>query len=343
LLQKVGWSDKDEARSAKSGLTQTMVTKSALFENLRVKLVVAILATLFWFAVVTENEYEYDVNLPIVAVNVPEGKILATDLPAHARVRFEGKGRALLALMFSREARVILNLTNVRRRHAFELQREMVYTPRSGTGLIPLQILYPDTVRVQLANLAARPIPVIADVKITPVPGYTVMLPWQLRPDSVIVSGPEEAVRHVDSVVTEHQEFANVQDSVSTTLRLQPAAAPARIQFSAQTVKFFADVQKLIEVTLHEIPVRVQNAPTHVKITPVPSTLSLTVEGGEKLLLNLKREDIVAYIDYARIRETATAGHPAYIRTPDGVRYRDVKPTLFKLIMEAKNHAPARH
>ena len=60
-------------------------------------------------------------------------------------------------------------------------------------------------------------------------------------------------------------------------------------------------------------------------------------------MLNLKREDIVAYIDYARIRDdAATAGHPAYIRTPDGVRYRDVKPILFKLMMEVQNHAPTR-
>jgi YbbR domain-containing protein len=320
-----------------------MVTKSALLENLRIKLVVAVLATLFWFAVVTENVYEYDVNIPIVAVNVPEGKILATDLPANARVRFEGKGRALLALRFSREARVVLNLTNVRRRHAFALQREMVSTPRGGSGLTALQILYPDTIRVQLSNLAARPIPVKAGVKISTVPGYTVMLPWHLTPDSVVVSGPEEAVRHLDSIVTENKEFANVQDPVSANLRLQPPATPELMRLSASAVKFFADVQKLIEVTLHEIPVRVQNAPSHLRITPVPSTLSLTVEGGEKLLLNLNREDIVAYIDYARIRDDGAAGHPAYIRTPSGVRYRDVKPTLFKLMIEAQNHASARH
>lgn len=317
---------------------------SALLENLRVKLVVGALATLFWFAVVTENVYEYDVDVPIVAVNVPEGKILANDLPAKARVRFEGKGRALLTLIFSRDARIILDFANVRRRHAFGLKREMVHPPRSGIGLTPLQILSPDTVRVQLSNFVEKLIAVNADVKITTVPGYTVVQPWRLVPDSVAISGPEEVVRDVDAIVTEHRGFANVQDSLSASLRLLPLPASQRVQLAANTVQFFVDVQKLIEVTLHEIPVRVQNAPRHIKITPVPSTLSLTVEGGEKLLLNLKREDIVAYIDYARIRDdVTTTGHPAYIRTPDGVRYRDVKPTLFKLMMEVQNHASARH
>jgi YbbR domain-containing protein len=320
-----------------------MALKSALLENLRVKLVVGVLAALFWFAVVTENVYEYDVDVPIVAVNVPEGKILANDLPAKARVRFEGKGRALLTLRFSRDARILLNLAKVRRRHAFGLKREMVDPPRS-IGLTPLQILSPDTVRVQLSNLVETLVAVNADVKITTVPGYTVVQPWRLMPDSVAISGPEEVVRDIDAIVTEHREFANVQDSLSAVLRLLPMPTSQRVQLAANTVQFFVDVQKLIEVTLHEIPVRVQNAPRQVKITPVPSTLSLTVEGGEKLLLNLKREDIVAYIDYARIRDdVATAGHPAYIRTPNGVRYRDVKPTLFKLMIEVQNHASARH
>ncbi|MGH7451306.1 MAG: CdaR family protein [bacterium] len=320
-----------------------MAIKSALLENLRIKLVVWALATLFWFAVVTENVYEYDIDIPIVAVNVPEGKILASDLPAKARVRFEGKGRALLALMFSRDARIVLDLANVRRRYAFDLQREMVHPPRGGIGVMPLQILSPDTVHVQLSNLVEKSIAVNADVKITTVPGYTVVQPWRLVPDSVAISGPEDVVRQLDAIVTEHREFANVQDSLSASLRLLPFPASQRVRLAANTVQFFVNVQKLIEVTLHEIPVRVQNAPRHIKITPVPSTLSLTVEGGEKLLLNLKREDIVAYIDYARIHDdVTTAGHPAYIRTPDGVRYRDVKPILFKLMMEVQNHASAR-
>jgi len=305
--------------------------------------VVGALATLFWFAVVTENLYEHEVDVPIVAVNIPAGKTLANDIPATARVHFEGKGRALLGLMFRRDARLVLDLSNVRRRQAFVLQRQMVHVPRGNYGLTPVQIFYPDTVWVRLANLVDKPIRVSAEVKLTPMPGYTVMQPWRLEPDSVVISGPEEVVRRLDSVLTEHKEFANLQDSISAKLRLQAFPESLHVELAENETQFSADVQKLIEVTLHEIPVQVQNAPGHLKVTPVPSTLSLTVEGGEQLLLTLKSEDIIAYIDYSRVREIASGGHPAYIRTPAGVRYRDVKPALFKLMTEAQNHATARH
>jgi YbbR domain-containing protein len=315
--------------------------KSALLENLRVKLLVGALATLFWFAVVTENVYEYDVDIPIVVVNVPKGKILANELPPVGRVRFEGKGRALLTLIFRRDARILIDFGNVRQRPAFALQLQMVHVPRGGVELKPVRILGPDTVNIRLSNLEVKPIRISAEVKITPVPGYTVIQPWEVVPEFVMVSGPEETLRHLDSVLTEPKEFANAKDNISARLRLRPFPANSHLQLGAGEVKLFVSVQKIIEVTLHEIPVQVQNVPRHLNIISVPSTLSLTVEGGEKILLNLKREDIVAYIDYERIRDSA-AGHPAYIRTPQGVRYRDVKPALFTLMIEAKNRASAR-
>jgi len=319
-----------------------MALKNAVLENLRVKLVVGALATLFWFAVVTENFYEYAVDIPIVAVNVPPGKIIADDLPVNARVRFEGKGRALLSLLFSRDARVVLDLSNVRRRQAFALQRQMVHSPRGGIELTPLHILYPDTVWVRLASSLEKPVRVSAAVQITTVAGYTVVYPLRLEPDSITVFGPEEIAQTIDSVKTEYKEFFDIQQNISAPLLLQPFPESQHVELSADRVQFHADVQKLIEVTLQEIPVQVQNAPKNLRVTPVPSTLSLTVEGGEKLLLDLKKEDIVAFIDYARLRDTTTIGHPAHIRAPDGVRYRDVKPALFKLIIENQNHAPAR-
>ncbi|MDZ7345086.1 MAG: hypothetical protein ONA90_11305 [candidate division KSB1 bacterium] len=316
--------------------------KRMVVENYRVKLIVVAVATLFWFAVVTENDYEYDIDIPIALVNMPEGKIVVNRPTTTARVRFEGKGRALLALLFYREARIALDLENVRKHHAFILQRHMVQRPRGSTPLTPLQILSPDTVYVRLSNLLEKTVRVSAAVKITTTPGYTVIYPYRLVPDSLKISGPEEAVKSIDSVLTEYKEFNNVQQSVSGRLTLRPFPDSMRIQLAVDQVDFFADVQKLIEVTLQEIPVQVNNVPPHLKVTPVPSTLSLTVEGSEKLLLNIKRENIVAYIDFARIRGSETEGHPAYIRTPEGVRYRDVKPAFFKLIMERQNHAPAR-
>lgn len=104
------------------------------------------------------------------------------------------------------------------------------------------------------------------------------------------------------------------------------------------------EIQKLIEITLPEIPVQVKNAPRNLIVTPLPSTLSLTVEGGEQLLLGLKREDIVAALDYQQVRDVRQQeGYTPIIKVPEGVSYRNVKPSSFKLMLERGNHAAARN
>jgi hypothetical protein len=124
---------------------------------------------------------------------------------------------------------------------------------------------------------------------------------------------------------------------------LTPEAASVKL--STEEVDFFADVQKLIELTLEEIRVEVKNVPGSMLVNVVPSTVTLKLEGGEKILLGVRREDVHVYIDYDRAsREPAALGHAAYISVPEGVRYSDVTPERFTLSMErVGQHATPRN
>jgi hypothetical protein len=66
----------------------------------------------------------------------------------------------------------------------------------------------------------------------------------------------------------------------------------------------------------------------------MPATLSLVAEGGVNVISILSEKDITAYIDYSRHQESADASFPAYLEPVAGVRYRDVIPKRFKVILE---------
>ena len=109
------------------------------------------------------------------------------------------------------------------------------------------------------------------------------------------------------------------------------------INLSNNQTKLSANIQKLMEKPIIEIPVKVTNTPRNAKITVIPSTLSLILEGGTDLLLNVTNNDVTAYIDYKKVISSKEKKHPAYIQTPPGTRYRDVKPMLFKIVVERKH------
>lgn len=317
--------------------------KNPLLENYRIKLVVITVATLFWFAVVTENEYSYEFDVPIIVANLSPTKTLSGNLPASARVRFEGRGKALLTLLFSRDAYVELDLSSMRNSAEIELKPAMVHVPRRNFPVTARQVIAPNTIAVKISDLHTRAVPIRPMIEIGTQPGYTVVGGIRLEPDSVAITGPEEFVKKITAVPTQRLSRKEVRESVVMEVELQAFPDSMWIEQSLKKTEVTADVQKIIELNLQEIPVRVKNAPSHLNVTAVPSTLSLTVEGGERLLLGLKREDLLAYIDFAHASDNEVQGHPAEILAPPGVRYRNVKPSLFKLMMERSAHAPSRN
>ncbi len=317
--------------------------KNPLLENYRIKLVVITVATVFWFAVVTENDYSYELDIPIFVTNLLPTKTLSSTLPATARVRFEGRGKALLALMFTRDAYLELDLATARNSFETDLNPAMVHVPRRNLSVTARQVLAPNTIALKLSTLQTRAVPILPVNEVKTLPGYTVVGDLSLEPDSVLITGPEEFIKKISAVPTQPLRAKEVSRSFEVNLALQAFPDSMWITLPLHQVKAAVDVQKIIELNLQEIPVRVKHAPAHLNVTVVPSTLALTVEGGERLLLNLNREAVSASIDFSHATDNEFEGHPPEIVTPPGVRYRNVKPALFKLMMERGNHAPSRH
>lgn len=318
--------------------------KINLFENYRVKIIVVTIATVFWFAVVTENVYEYDLEVPIVVTNLPIGKTLVGERPSQARVRFEGRGKALFALLFQRDAKVVVDLAEAGDSRTVRLQRDLVQIGRWGLPVVAKQILAPAEVEIKLVNVLYKQVAIKPEADVRPADGFTVVGKIRTTPDSVRIAGPEAYVKAISHLATAPFSARNLRTNLKQEVAVQAFPDSLHIDVPVKTVTLAVEIQKLIEITLPEVPVQVKNAPRNLIVTPLPSTLSLTVEGGEQLLLGLKREDIVAALDYQQVRDVRQQeGYTPIIKVPEGVSYRNVKPSSFKLMLERGNHAAARN
>jgi YbbR domain-containing protein len=306
------------------------------FRNYQIKIVVVIIAVFIWFFVVTENDYEYVMEVPVKVINIPQGMVLFNEIPKNAKVKIKGSGKALIALSVSRGARLELDLSDVHHKKTFFLQPKNVLLSRPAGSIETQEIISPDSMTVVLDEFQIKKTPVVAKIKAKTAPGYTIVGDVLINPDSVIISGPKRIVSQIDKVFTSEVEYSDLEFDLNDTVPL--AAVPSeKVDTSVKQVDIFLNVQKLLEVTINEVPVEVRNAPRNITVHVVPSTLSLVLEGGGELLSSVSREDIVAYIDYSRVKGSPHKEHPAYIETPPGVSYRDVRPKLFKFVFERRS------
>lgn len=311
-----------------------------ILNNFKIKAVACFMAVLVWLFVKTEDNYTYSIDIPLQISNQDQNRVIETDLPKTIKVIAWGKGRDLLSLRLRNDifynldvsalplsAKIVLNRNQIKFRHA--------------NNIDILNIVDPESLQVTMADLITKKVPIVADVSVQTVPGYTIVDDLKLTPDSVVIQGRKSVLKHIDSIATAKRVFKDIRRDLKKTIPLAPAPAKD-VRLLNSEVTLFADVQKLMEKPIAEIPVQVINQPPGLKIIVIPSTLSLVLEGGVDLLLNVTKANVRAYLDYRKIQTSQEKNHLAYIETPPGTRYRDVKPKRFSIVVEKITDAAAK-
>ena len=300
--------------------------------NYKVKIFSLLSALFLWFYVVTDNRFNHTIQVPLHLTNRPQGWILQEPIPSRIKVQFRGSGKDLLNFLY-RDKRIELDLRQMRREKIFVITTDMIRGIPLGMAVTPQRIVGPDSVMVRLDRLAEKNVVIRSRIAIVPADGYIQVGNVSFEPDSILVSGPESYVNQITEAVTDSQEFRSVIKRIEDKI---PLAHPAweTVTYGLSRVRFKADIQRIGERTITEIPVTVTSVPRGIRVIVVPSTLSLRVQGGVNILSELERDDIVATIDYRRRYQYTGKRIPAKIDVPEGITFSDVRPEYFELIVE---------
>jgi len=302
------------------------------FQNYKVKLFSFLSAIFLWVFVVTDNRFDHTMSIPLRLTNKPKGWILTQPIPSEVRVRFRGSGKDLLSFHF-RDKRIELDLYGIRKSARLSLAVDMIKGIPVGMDIIPFRIFGPDSVTIQLDRFGEKNVPVRPDLTFVPLDGYTHVGDVILEPDSVVVLGPESLVNRIAEVSTEKKEYTNLLKEIRGKVSLVPPSWET-LQYSLNSVRFRVDVQRIGERMISEIPITVTRIPRGVKVTVVPSTLSLKLQGGVNVLSKLKKEEVIAAIDFRSRYRYRGKRIPATIHLSRGISFSDVKPQFFELIVE---------
>ncbi|MBN1780415.1 hypothetical protein JW948_04760 [bacterium] len=298
-------------------------------ENHKVKLFSLFCAVILWFYVDLENEFEATFQIRINIVNVPEDKILIEPLPETVPVRYRGVGKALLFL--KRKQHIDVDLSQYPDNSEVTLTLDMIKGFKAKGEFSPLHFEYQKPLSIVYDQYVKKTVPVVSQLQLRPKEGYTQVGEVVLVPDSVMIGGPAKEINSIDAVYTESRTL-QVLRSIDGWIPLMDSTS-ALVSMSGHHVRFYADIQGIGERLFADIPVQVINSPPAEKVSAVPSTLSIRLQGGVEVLKNLKKEDIVATIDY-RNRYRYGRRIPAMIHVPATLSFNEVKPRDFELLVE---------
>ena len=290
------------------------------------------LALLLWIFVVSENEYTMVIDLPIEARNLNVQKAHKKEVPPFASVRLRGTGRDLFKSLILKNFagfKLVLDLEGISKEYEFILNEYFEKYPQKV--VLPLnynvsfvEVIYPNKINISLDEYLVKKVPIISNISIKPAPGYILVGQPTILPGSLEIAGPKRElalINHVETLVD------TISGIISTFQGNMPLKSLGRlIEYSQDDIEITLDVQEISERIIADIPVKITNIPSRIRVFPSPQTVSLTVVGGINRIAKLKPEEVDVIINFDKWNHQVQFYEPHVIIPDDILDWKDISP-----------------
>lgn len=180
--------------------------RAILVENLGLKIASLGLAILLYGHVVTDQERESSVAVPIRLTGLADTLATSGDLPARITVKVRGKWRDLIRLGLSHPGLPVdmaeVGAGRFRTTISVEDVQHRAIPAEFAKTLTVTEVLDPRSIDVRVEPRVTRMVRVVPRVLGEPAPGYRLESDPQAAPESVRVTGPASVVGGLDSLLT---------------------------------------------------------------------------------------------------------------------------------------------
>lgn len=232
-----------------------------IFENWLLKFISLAFAVVLWFFVMGESRMEVNYIVPLEYQNLPDGLMIANEIPTSVAIRISGP-RALQVNLNPGDIRIAVDLKGLSPGvTSFRRLEESINLP-SGLKITRISPSYVD---VKLERIRDKQVPVRVVLTGKPAPGFIVKS-YKATPAKVTVTGAESELKTVSEVVTEGIDLTHVKESFSQTVALS----------------YVGNYTELKDNKTVEVQVVLKPDPNYIPPQPVPPTGTGTTTGGSQ-------------------------------------------------------------
>ncbi len=288
-------------------------------KNVVPKIIVIISAIVLWFLIVSGQKYVGVIDVPLKIYEPRDNKTLAEDLPETVKLRVEGNGRNLYFQRWSKKSQLILDVGAISGSQSISLKEyfsERENQVRLMDDMQFLEIVYPDSIRIEIDEKINKTVPIEVHSDISLKPGF--ILVDKHKEYALEISGPEKLLRDIHKLATKDYQRDNVDIAFSEELEIINPF-PKLMQLSQDVLEVEFEVEMIGERSIMNIPITVKNQPDDLEIQFLPKTVSLRITGGNSQIQSLTEDDFTVYFDYLTQWFPNRNYYPVKVKTPETV------------------------
>lgn len=248
--------------------------RALLLDNIGFKLAALVVVAMLWVSVTADERQAQPVPTAL-SVEVRDTAWILVESPAEVSTTFTGRNRELLGLLMERPVATLEvdSVTGEQMRVALPVDR--VEYDRD-LGVVP-SFITPPAIDLRFERRRSVRVPVVADVETVAAPGFTVVRPITVEPESVTVRGPASWIDGLTRLSTRSVRLDDLSNSVIRDIPVDvPSAVPgAEVEPSAVLVTVTLDSLVVRELRL---PVRLVGAGAELARVE-PDSAAVTLRG----------------------------------------------------------------
>jgi YbbR domain-containing protein len=208
--------------------------KDLLLHNLGLKLASLLLALLLYAHVVTDQQRESRLTIPLALTGLPDSLAVSGHVPSRVTVDVRGKWKDLIRLgLIGRQLTVDLagvSPGRFQKSISADDVRERAIPAELAKAVDVTDVIEPRTVDVLVEAKRRRSVPLLARLVGVPADGYEVVGAPEVEPDSAVVAGPQSVIQNIDTLRTLPVDIAGERERIQRQVQLDTGASPIVVQ-----------------------------------------------------------------------------------------------------------------
>jgi hypothetical protein len=251
--------------------------REGAWKEVLIFLLFLLLSSCFWIIQSLQQTSDLTVDIPVAYTNLPNNIALNNTPPAAITINLQDKGNALLKYIVSSSSRAAVTidlqkLNPQKRIHAVSAEYIESECRKRLPASAQILSIAPAGITIRYAPLEKKQVAVHLNGEVTPTSGFMLTRNIAFNPPKITVYGSKEALDTITEVFTERKDWLNLNHSIRTTLKLQPAPG---VRFDPNHVEVQIFVEEYTEKVI-EIPITGKNFPAGFRLRTFPATVQIS-------------------------------------------------------------------
>lgn len=296
-----------------------------------------LISVVFWFMTKLSKEYDDTIEYPVEYVNLPIDKLLQEDPVKKIDIHIKASGFKLLsASLFPHTIKIDASNLNAKSRTNYYLllRQQRLSVQRQMNAEVQIDHFVTDSINFNLGLLEKKKVPVKVSANLTYDIGYEMDGELLIKPDSIIISGPESILENIHEIKTQELVKENIHESINQELLLEKFPANTNVAIATEKVTVSGKVEKFTEGTI-EIPFKVNNLPEGTTVSTYPRTIKVTYRVALSNFQKINATSFVVECDYQMsLDNNLTYLVPKLSEKSDFIKNTTISPIKIDFIIE---------